>query len=67
MACPECGKDPSSIVAYEPIGLADLRPVPPVSAPRPTRAQLEQRIRDLEAELTSVRASTPSTPSNQDN
>lgn len=55
MRCPECRKDPSSIVAYEPIGFADQRPVPSAAPPRPTRAQLERRVRDLEAELATLR------------
>jgi hypothetical protein len=52
--CPECGKDPSTIVAYEPIGLIAEPPAgipPPAPAVRrPTRAQLERRLRELEAE-----------------
>jgi hypothetical protein len=51
--CPECGKDPSSIVAYEPIGLVAEPPVtaePSTVARRPTRAQLERRIQELEKE-----------------
>lgn len=51
MACPDCGKDPSRVVAYEPLGFADQRPVPPPAPRRPTRTQLERRIRDLEAQL----------------
>jgi hypothetical protein len=56
MACPKCGKDPSYIVAYEPLGLVDERPLPPPAPRRATRAQLEQRIRELEAELATARA-----------
>jgi hypothetical protein len=51
MKCPECGKNPSHIVAYEPLGFVDQRPVPPPAPRRPTRAQLERRIAELEAEL----------------
>jgi hypothetical protein len=57
MRCPECGKDRSMIVAYEPIGLAAEPPppppnaaLPPPSAKKPTRAQLERRIAALEEE-----------------
>ena len=49
-AYPECGMDPASIVAYEPIGLVQ-QPAPTSSPPpRPTRRQLEQRVRELESE-----------------
>lgn len=51
--CPECGKDPSSIVAYEPVGFVAEPPgtaEPATVARRPTRAQLEQRIQELEKE-----------------
>lgn len=62
MGCPECGKESSEIVAFEPIGLAGERPpVPePVSPPppkRPTRAELERRVALLEKENQRLRAS----------
>lgn len=63
MQCPECGKDPSMIVAYEPIGLvAEPPPPPPKAAPpppspkKPTRAQLERRIAALEEENRRLRS-----------
>ncbi|MEU9111189.1 hypothetical protein AB0D04_05135 [Streptomyces sp. NPDC048483] len=63
MTCPECGKDPSKIVAFEPIGLAGEPPPPPepVAAPvpppkKPTRAQLERRVAALEKENQRLRA-----------
>lgn len=54
MRCPDCGMDPARIVAFEPIGLVVPQPAAPVTPPvvrRPSRAELEQRVRDLEAEL----------------
>lgn len=64
MRCPECEKDPSMIVAYEPIGLAaEPPPPPPKAAPppppptrKPTRAQLERRIAALEEENRHLRS-----------
>lgn len=54
-ACPECGMDPASIVAYEPVGLVQ-EPAPRSSPPpRPTRRQLEQRISELESENEQLR------------
>ncbi|MEY9963312.1 hypothetical protein ABIA33_001345 [Streptacidiphilus sp. MAP12-16] len=54
MRCPECEKDPSAIVAYEPIGLVAPPPTLPAAVPRrprtPTRTELEQRIASLEDE-----------------
>ncbi|MEU9127486.1 hypothetical protein AB0D08_05100 [Kitasatospora sp. NPDC048540] len=56
MRCPDCCKDPSVIVAYEPLGPVAEPPnarKPPAQAPksnRLTRTQLEQRIAALEAE-----------------
>jgi hypothetical protein len=58
MLCPECGKDPARIVAYESLGSLDGQPASPSTAPVPsrrTRAQLEQRIEQLEAELAAAR------------
>ncbi|MFE2723285.1 hypothetical protein [Kitasatospora sp. NPDC059327] len=61
MRCPDCGKDPSDIVAYEPLGLVAEPPnprKPPAQAPksnRLTRTQLEQRIAALEAENTRLK------------
>lgn len=64
MRCPECEKDPSMIVAYEPIGLAaepppsplKAAPLPPPPARKPTRAQLERRIAALEEENRHLRS-----------
>ncbi|MGW5116474.1 hypothetical protein ACWEQ8_13755 [Streptomyces noursei] len=64
MVCPECGKDRSLIVAYEPIGLvAEPPPLPPdATAPpppqpkKPTRAQLERRVAALEEENERLRS-----------
>ncbi|WP_406500801.1 hypothetical protein OG936_37905 [Streptomyces sp. NBC_00846] len=61
MSCPECGKDPSIIVAYEPIGLTAEPPMPSAvireQPPRePTRAQLERRVAALEKENRRLRA-----------
>lgn len=54
MTCPECGKSPSTIVAFEPIGLAGepsfAPPVKPTVPSKPSRAELEQRIALLEEE-----------------
>lgn len=55
MKCPECGKDPSGIVAFEPIGLVGQPPFSPKAAAsrspkRPTRAELERRVAALERE-----------------
>lgn len=61
MRCPECGKEPARIVAYEPVGLSVPRPnQPPTSEScppekRPTRKHLEARIIELEAELNALR------------
>lgn len=52
--CPECGKDPSAIVAFEPIGLAgeppQTRPTTPPAQRKPSRVELERRIAQLEEE-----------------
>ncbi|MFJ3965173.1 hypothetical protein [Streptomyces sp. NPDC090036] len=52
--CPECGKNPSTIVAFEPLGLAGEPPTPSKAAlPAPTRrtrAELERRVAALEKE-----------------
>lgn len=63
-ACPECGLDPATIVDGEAVGLE----AEPLSAPRvaaepakakrsgkPTKAELEARIRELEAEVQGLR------------
>lgn len=59
-ACPECGLDPTTIVDGEAIGLAAepkavLGPRAPSAkterAGRPTKAELEARVRELEAEV----------------
>ncbi|MDW4910283.1 hypothetical protein RB628_34385 [Streptomyces sp. ADMS] len=61
MKCPECGKDPSGIVAFEPIGLAGQPPSPPKPAAspppkKPTRAELERRVAALERENERLRS-----------
>ncbi|MER6356676.1 hypothetical protein N8I84_19735 [Streptomyces cynarae] len=61
MQCPECGKDPSAIVAFEPIGLAGepRSPVKPAPSSRPkrlTRTELERRVAALEKEIERLRA-----------
>jgi hypothetical protein len=63
-SCPECGLDPATIVDGEAIGLvaepeAARVPAAP-SAPakragRPTKADLEARVRELEAEIERLR------------
>lgn len=59
MRCPECGLDPAAIVAYAPIGRAAQPPnmsgAPAASPRRPTRQQLEKRVKQLEAELAELR------------
>ncbi|MGY3843965.1 hypothetical protein ACWV2X_01705 [Streptomyces hydrogenans] len=54
MKCPECGKDPSAIVAFEPIGLAGepprARATTPPAQRKPSRVELERRIAQLEEE-----------------
>lgn len=62
MRCPECGKKPSVIVAFEPIGLAGEPPgaskaVPALAPKRLTRAQLERRVSALEKENQRLRDS----------
>ncbi len=51
--CTECGRDPSTVIAARAIGPAAPSPhAPAVSAVRkPTRAALERRIEELEAEV----------------
>jgi hypothetical protein len=70
MVCPECGIDPAYKVAYEPLGFLDQRPVPPAPAApprRPTRAQLERRVAELEAQLAAtVSSDRSSTHDNAD-
>lgn len=65
MRCPECGQDPSAIVAFEPIGLVAEPSSPPTpSSPppsrKPTRAELERRVAALEAENARLRTSRSS-------
>ncbi|KQC34714.1 hypothetical protein UK82_30545 [Frankia sp. ACN1ag] len=60
MKCPECGRDPSYIVAFEPLGLVAEPPKPqapaaPSAPKRRTRAQLERRLAELEAEVSELR------------
>lgn len=60
--CPECGRNPSVIVAFEPVGLAGepSSASKTASAPAPkklTRAQLERRVAALEKENQRLRDS----------
>ncbi|MFE9404390.1 hypothetical protein ACFYNY_21905 [Streptomyces sp. NPDC006530] len=60
--CPECGREPSVIVAFEPIGLAGglstvSRTGPTVAPKKLTRAQLERRVAALEKENQRLRDS----------
>lgn len=56
--CAECGCDPATIVDARAIGLVGKppRPTAPPAARRPTRAALERRIKELEAEVTRQQA-----------
>lgn len=58
--CSECGKEPSVVVAFEPIGLAAQPPRrqnATKTAPRkPSRAELERRIAALEVENQRLRS-----------
>ncbi|GAA4127940.1 hypothetical protein [Actinomadura keratinilytica] len=67
-SCPECGLDPATIVDGEAVGLVEEPPGPakpsPAAPPRrstkprkPTRAELEARVRELEAEVARLRGS----------
>ncbi|WKV71418.1 hypothetical protein AW27_007675 [Streptomyces sp. PCS3-D2] len=59
--CSECGEDRQTIVAFEPIGLRGepqeaTEPLPPPPPKKPTRAELERRIKKLEKENERLRA-----------
>ncbi|GHF24495.1 hypothetical protein GCM10010218_01270 [Streptomyces mashuensis] len=60
--CSECGEDRQTIVAFEPIGLrgeppeAAEPPSPPPPPKKPTRAELERRVKALEKENERLRA-----------
>ncbi|UGT54000.1 hypothetical protein [Nocardia asteroides] len=62
--CTDCGLNPATIVAYEPIGLkaepSASPPEPVATPPRPTRKQLERRVTELEAELTALKTAPQS-------
>jgi hypothetical protein len=58
MRCPDCDSDPASIVAFEPVGLVEPQNVPAAASPQarqPSRAELQRRLRDLEAQLAAAR------------
>ena len=57
--CTECGRDPSTVIDARAIGLAAPSPhAPAVPAVRkPTRAALERRIEELEAEVARLKGS----------
>lgn len=56
-SCAECGLDPATIIDAEPLGPVAQTPKPATAAaPRkPTRAQLEARVHELESELARLR------------
>ncbi|WP_150206880.1 hypothetical protein [Streptomyces venezuelae] len=60
--CSECGSDRQTVVAFEPLGLRGKPPEatkplpPPLPAKKPTRADLEQRVKSLEKENERLRA-----------
>ncbi|MFB8396250.1 hypothetical protein [Streptomyces yangpuensis] len=59
--CSECGEDRQTIVAFEPIGLRGepqeaIEPLPPPPPKKPTRAELERRVKTLEKENERLRA-----------
>lgn len=60
ISCPECGLDPAVIVDGEAIGLLEQparakKPDQPTRPVKPTKAQLESRVRELEAEIARLR------------
>lgn len=58
--CPQCATDPATSVDARAIGLAG-QPHRPTSAPavrKPTRAALERRVKELEAEVDRLRAAS---------
>jgi hypothetical protein len=62
--CPECSRDGLTIVAFEPLGLraeppAPAIPPPPVPPKKPTRAELERRVKALEEENERLRSQEP--------
>ncbi|MFE4609149.1 hypothetical protein ACFRK5_12425 [Streptomyces niveus] len=62
--CPECGRDGLTIVAFEPLGLCAEPPAPAVSPPsvlpkKPTRGELERRVKALEEENVRLRSQAP--------
>ena len=55
-SCPDCGLDSAIIIDGEAIGLVEqppgpLQPAVPTPPRKPTRAQLEAKIAELEAEI----------------
>ena len=58
--CTECGLDPATIVDARAMGLLaepqrPVRRTPARSSPPPTKAALEKRVADLEAELAALK------------
>lgn len=55
VSCPECGLDPATIIDGEAIGLVESSPLAvtakSVRSGKPTKAELEARVRELEAEV----------------
>lgn len=61
--CSECGCDPAVVIDARAIGLAAPSsynpPAPPVR--KPTRAALERRVEELEAEIARLKGDSPRT------
>ncbi len=58
--CDECGLYPATVVDALPLGPVEVKsPKPSGAASRPTRSQLETRVRQLEAEVEALRGRDP--------